>query len=71
MSGYFGRMGIFEIFALNRSIRSLILANATEDMITQEARKFGLEDLRQRGIAAVLAGQTTVEEVLRVTEERE
>ena len=71
MSGYSGRMGLFEILAIDRRIRSQILAGASEDEITAEAKKRGLEDLRQRGVKAVREGLTTIEEVVRVTEERE
>ncbi len=67
--GYVGRVGIFELMELNEEIRKLIMANADAADITKAARKNGMRNLREDGWAKVAAGVTTVEEVIRVTQE--
>ncbi|MCK9595124.1 MAG: ATPase, T2SS/T4P/T4SS family [Candidatus Omnitrophica bacterium] len=65
--GYSGRVGIAEVLILSASIREMILKGAQEHMIKRQARKEGMNTLREDGLRAALAGQTTLEEVLRVT----
>ena len=65
--GYSGRIGITEILLLTSAIRDLILARAQEHIIKEQARKEGMQTLREDGIRAVLQGLTTLEEVVRVT----
>ena len=65
-SGYKGRTGIYEMIDIDDQLRVLIYQGAGEQEILTEARKRAggiLDDGRRR----VLAGETTVEEVLRVT----
>ncbi|MFA4875417.1 MAG: GspE/PulE family protein [bacterium] len=69
MSGYSGRMGLFEIIPIDKDLRKMIVAGKTEDELTAEARARGIQDLRQQGAKHVIKGATTVDEVLRVTEE--
>lgn len=66
-TGYKGRIGIYELLDVDSSIRKMILAgnNATE--IHEAASDNGMRTLRQDAIDKVLAGRTTVEEVVRVT----
>jgi len=67
--GYLGRTGLYELLEVTDSIRHLITSNADAATIRQEAVKAGLRTLRQAGLVKVLSGQTTVEEILRVTQE--
>ncbi|MCX5712557.1 MAG: ATPase, T2SS/T4P/T4SS family [Candidatus Omnitrophica bacterium] len=66
-SGYAGRVGISEILILSPAIRDLVLKSAQEHTLKEQARKEGMRTLREEGIKAVLEGQTTLEEILRVT----
>ncbi len=68
-TGYHGRTGIFELIPMSRSIRGLVFDQANEDEIRQQAMKDGMQSLRESGIKKVLAGITTVHEVLRSTVE--
>jgi type II secretory ATPase GspE/PulE/Tfp pilus assembly ATPase PilB-like protein len=69
--GYQGRMGIYELLFLNEAIRPLILGRAASSTIAQRAMEQGMRTLRTDGWNKVMAGQTTVEEVLRVTQAEE
>jgi type IV pilus assembly protein PilB len=66
-TGYAGRLGIAEILMFTPKVRELILSCPQEQLIKQQARLEGMQTLREDGIAAVLKGMTTLEEVLRVT----
>jgi type II secretory ATPase GspE/PulE/Tfp pilus assembly ATPase PilB-like protein len=66
--GYQGRMGIYELLILNESLRPLILSRAPASTIAQKAMELGMRSLRTDGWNKVRAGQTTIEEVLRVTQ---
>ncbi len=67
--GYLGRTGLYELLEVTDSIRHLVTSNADAATIRQQALKMGLRTLRQAGLVKVLAGETTVEEILRVTQE--
>ena len=66
-TGYRGRTGIYEILPLSEPIRKLILSRASSQQIKQQAVSSGMRTLRQDGLAKVLAGLTTLSEVIRVT----
>jgi type II secretion system protein E len=66
--GYQGRMGIYELLILNEALRPLILNRSPASTIAQRAIEFGMRTLRTDGWNKVKAGQTTIEEVLRVTQ---
>jgi type II secretory ATPase GspE/PulE/Tfp pilus assembly ATPase PilB-like protein len=68
-TGYTGRVGIFELMELNEEIRRKIIANADAVDLTQAARRNGMRNLREDGWLKVHQGVTTVEEVMRVTQE--
>lgn len=68
-TGYHGRTGIFELLVLSDDIRSLILKNYDTNTIKKIATGQGMLTLRQDGAQKVLKGITTIEEVLRVTQE--
>lgn len=66
---YMGRTGIHELLLLDDTIRSLILQRVDSGTIKNAALKRGFMTLRMDGAQKVLAGQTSVEEVLLVTHE--
>ena len=66
--GYQGRMGIYELLILNEALRPLILNRAAASTIAQKAMEHGMRTLRTDGWNKVKAAQTTIEEVLRVTQ---
>jgi type II secretory ATPase GspE/PulE/Tfp pilus assembly ATPase PilB-like protein len=68
-SGYRGRMGIYEIVVVDEAVRQLIMAKAPAEAIKQQLVKAGWKSMRQDGWQKVAMGQTTPEEVLRVTME--
>lgn len=65
-TGYMGRIGIYEILLMTPEVKHLIIENADLNAITKEAYKSGMKPLRLSGIAKVLQGITTLEEVLKV-----
>lgn len=66
-SGYKGRLGIFEIFVLNDEARRMITENASHAELRARARQLGMRTLREDGIRKVLAGITSVSEVISAT----
>ena len=68
-TGYTSRVGIFEMMPLNEEMRRLIMGNADASILTQTARRNGMRNLREDGWLKVRKGMTTVEEVMRVTQE--
>lgn len=66
-TGYHGRLGIFEIFFINDEIRSMISTQASVSRLRQRAREHGLRTMREDGIRKVLAGHTTIDEVVAAT----
>ncbi len=68
-TGYRGRMGIYELFPITEDARSLMLRRATARDIRQHAIAAGMLTLRMDGWRRAVEGLTTVEEVLRVTQE--
>jgi general secretion pathway protein E len=68
-SGYTGRMGIFELMDLNDEIRKRIMSNEDASQITAAARRNGMRNLREDGWMKVQDGVTTVQELMRVTQE--
>ena len=70
-TGYKGRSAIFEIMPITDEVRPSVVANATASSIKQAALNAGMKTLRQDGWDKVLQGVTTVDEIIRVTEEVE
>jgi len=66
-TGYHGRTGIFELIPMSREIRGLVYENANEDEIRQKAMDEGMANLRDSGIRKILAGDTSISEILRST----
>jgi type II secretion system protein E len=69
--GYQGRMGIYEILIVNEAVRPLVLGRAAASTIAQRAIEHGMRTLRTDGWNKVRRAQTTIEEVLRVTQTEE
>ena len=67
-TGYRGRIGIFEIMEIEQQLKSLILTSFDANRIQEEAQRLKMVSLRRDGVQKVLAGTTTIEEVLRVTQ---
>lgn len=68
-TGYRGRIGIFELMVLNDDIRRLIGSKADSTAIKHAAITNGMVTLKQEGAQRVLQGQTTLEEVMRITQQ--
>ncbi len=66
--GYKGRVGLYELFAMDPQIRDITFRGGSTQEIRDQARLTGgLRSLRADGIRKILQGMTTIEEVLRVT----
>jgi general secretion pathway protein E len=68
-TGYRGRMAIQELMIMDDDIRSLVMQNADAAMLRRQCTAQGMTLLRQDGAARVLRGETSIEELLRVTQE--
>jgi len=68
-TGYRGRTGIYEILKVDDAIRSLVLKTSDSATIRAEGVQRAMTTLRDDGIRKVLEGTTTIEEVLRVTQQ--
>lgn len=66
-TGYTGRTGVFELLEVNETIRSLIHSKATEAEIRDTASFSGMRSMRDDGLRYVREGNTSLEELLRVT----
>lgn len=67
-SGYMGRIGIFEILRGSPEVNKLVMSEASSQEIELQARKEGMTLMKQDGYLKALAGITTIDEVMRVTE---
>jgi len=68
-TGYRGRIAIQELMIMDDEIRSLVMKNADAAMLRRQCTSHGMTLLRQDGAARVLHGETSIEELLRVTQE--
>jgi len=66
--GYQGRKGIYELLIVTEAIRPLVMNRSTATSIAQRAIENGMRTLRTDGWNKVKIGETTIEEVLRVTQ---
>ena len=69
-SGYKGRIGIYEVMDNNSSIQKSIVGNTTSEELETLAEKNGMVSMHIDGFIKALRGQTTLEEVMRVTSDR-
>ncbi len=67
-AGYHGRTGVYELVVIDEDMRTMIHDGASEQDLDRHARKAS-QSIRADGRRRVLAGETTLEEVLRVTRE--
>ena len=68
-TGYRGRMAIQELMIMDDEIRALVMQNADAATLRRKCTSNGMTLLRQDGAARVLRGETSIEELLRVTQE--
>lgn len=68
--GYTGRTGVFEILEMTDELAEITLKEPSELKIEEEAKRQGMVTMKQDGILKVLEGVTTIEEVLRMAEEK-
>jgi len=69
-TGFSGRIALFEILEMTSQLAEIILKEPSEAKILEEAKKQGMLTMKQDGILKVLDGITTIEEVIRVAEEK-
>lgn len=65
--GYKGRAGVYEIMPISEELQRIIMTNGNEVDISHQALKEGLVDLRHAGLLKVMAGITTLDEILAST----
>jgi len=66
-NGYKGRVGIFEVMPMTDAMQHAILTDAPDEEIARLARNEGIQDMRRSGLDKIKAGDTSLEEVRRVT----
>jgi type IV pilus assembly protein PilB len=66
-SGYKGRVGIYSVMTLSERIKDMAVEQAPESEVSAAAREEGMRTLREDGVEKVRGGQTSLEEILRVT----
>jgi general secretion pathway protein E len=66
MTGYMGRMGIYEMMVMNPELRALVTDTTDLEALRERAYKEGMKPLRISGAMKVAAGLTTVDEVMKV-----
>ena len=69
LAGYRGRVGIYEVLNNSVAVQKLIVANATSNAIQEQAIKEGMLRMQIDGLIKAIRGETTIEEVIRVTKE--
>ena len=67
-TGNKGRMGIFEIMEMDREVGSLVLKNAPDTELMEQAKKSGMITLKQDGYIKAIQGDIPIEEVYRVVQ---
>ena len=68
-TGYKGRIGIYEVLGNSAAIQKLIMAGATSQQIQEQAIKEEMVTMQSDGLVKMLRGNTSLEEVMRVTKE--
>jgi type II secretory ATPase GspE/PulE/Tfp pilus assembly ATPase PilB-like protein len=68
-TGYMGRTGLFELLTMSDEIKALVTKNATSTELNKLAREQGMKSMLEDGLEKILEGETTLEEVLRVTKD--
>jgi type IV pilus assembly protein PilB len=65
-----GRLGIYEVLPMTPAIQKLIISGASSEVIQEESIKEGMVTMQTDGLVKALRGQTTLEEIMRVTSEQ-
>ena len=68
-NGYKGRLGIYQVMPITETIQRLILQDASQNDIAEQAQREGVRTMRQSGLLKVKAGLTSIEEILGATNE--
>ncbi|HET7125501.1 MAG TPA: type II secretion system protein GspE, partial [Lysobacter sp.] len=68
-TGYLGRTTIMEFLVMDDELRRAVMRHAGMGELEQLARNAGMRTMYEDGIAKAMQGETTIEEVLRVTED--
>jgi type II secretory ATPase GspE/PulE/Tfp pilus assembly ATPase PilB-like protein len=68
-TGYLGRTGIFELLVIDDDIKELIVKRSCSHVVKKAAIEKGMSTLREDGLHKAMGGQTTIEEVCRVTQD--
>ena len=66
MTGYLGRIGLYEIMLMTPGLRRLVTTNPDDGKLREQAFKDGMKPLRVSGAMKIAAGVTTTEEVVKV-----
>jgi general secretion pathway protein E len=66
MTGFMGRVGIYETLVASPAVKQLIAAGAELARVREQAMKEGMKPLRVSGAMKIAAGLTTMDEVLKV-----
>ena len=69
-NGYAGRIGIFEVLEMTNILAEITLKEPSETQLGGEAKRQGMITMKQDGILKVLQGETSLEEVMRMAEEK-
>ena len=69
-AGYSGRSGVFEVLEMTDQLADITLKEPSEIKIEEEAKRQGMVTMKQDGVLKILEGITTIEEVLRMAEEK-
>ncbi len=69
-SAFHGRLGIYEVLTIGPEIQKMIVSGSTSELLQNQATKEGMVTMQTDGLIKSLRGQTTLEEVMRVTSER-
>lgn len=66
-TGYRGRTAVYEVLEVDRPMRDVLMRDASETAIAAQAKSAGMKSLRESALMKAMRGETTFEEVLRVT----
>ncbi|WP_337061919.1 GspE/PulE family protein [Kineococcus sp. G2] len=66
-TGYRGRTAVYEVLDVTPSVRKVLMSTPTESALSEEAARIGMSTLRQSALVKAMRGETTFEEVVRVT----
>jgi type II secretory ATPase GspE/PulE/Tfp pilus assembly ATPase PilB-like protein len=69
LGGFRGRVGIYEVLTNSIAEQKLIISNATSNQLREQAINEGMLTMQIDGLIKALRGETTIEEVIRVTKE--